>query len=365
MWSWNRRNLLPVNYAEEDSEEENYQSPDKSPSELLSPRRPRQAGSPVQEDLTSDARTDRTLAEVNYKLATTPRYIPDPNNSGLVDEEVVEQLIVQEAQNEEVEQEPDIPPPPPIMAAFEDENGADDEKALSNALRLLTNFQFKYNDVDFYFTQIETKMQSSGVKKQFTKFQVLGAIIPEKVQDQVKAYLRKKETEWPENNSYKKLKEKILKIFGPTQSAGIERALGRTLVGTPSELARAIADDICRHELDGCCCDSIVLGIWKKNLPLSVRQAVAHMKFNKDTFENVVQIADDVYASSRPSGVTVAAATVQPSWTMADNPSSQELQSTAFIADPSDPIQVATQNILAAVQRGGFRGRGGGRGGRG
>ena len=72
------------------------------------------------------------------------------------------------------------PPPPPleIMANFEDENGQDDDGALQNGLRQLKNFEVDMNDLDFTFNQIETKMQANGVKKQYTKFQILADIIP-------------------------------------------------------------------------------------------------------------------------------------------------------------------------------------------
>ena len=123
-------------------------------------------------------------------------------------------------------------------------------------------------------------------------------------------------------------------------------------------------NDVCDHELEGCCCHRAVATLWKQKIPLAVRQAVAHLKFNKDNFDNIVSVADSVFLSSKPSGVTVAAASVQPSassWKSAG--SEQELQNQAFIADPTDPVQVATQNILAAVQRsGGFRGARGNRG---
>ena len=110
MWSWNRRGLPPVNYQESDSDLDDYVSPEKSPTELLSPRRPRQAGSPLNQDPTSEYQTDAVLAEANYKLSTTPRYFRNPDRLDAdlnVTEEVVGEvvggpgLVGNEAENEE------------------------------------------------------------------------------------------------------------------------------------------------------------------------------------------------------------------------------------------------------------------------
>ena len=153
MWkNWNLRNRPPINYQESDSEEEDYESPNKSPSEFLSPRRPRQAGSPIEGDLTSVQKTDETLAEVNYKLATTPKYIPDPDRSVVPEqEEVVEQLIVQEASSEEVGQEPDPANQevmaPPAVVNFEDENGVDDAGAFKDACAKLDRLTWNQEDL--------------------------------------------------------------------------------------------------------------------------------------------------------------------------------------------------------------------------
>ena len=121
--------------------------------------------------------------------------------------------------------------------------------------------------------------------------------------------------------------------------------------------------------------------LWKKALPIPVRQAVAHLPFNKDNFDIIVETADKVYLSGRPSGVTVAAlqsatvAALQAAQASSSSypgqfqtPTSPSPHDTAFIANatPEDPVQAAAQSIVAAVR--GFRGsqRGGrGNGGRG
>ena len=259
-----------------------------------------------------------------------------------------------------------------VVMAFEDENGVDDDKALATALRIIQNFEWKPNEVNFYFNQLEIKMTTAGVKKNWTKFQVLTTALPTVVQDEVKSILQKGETDFPNNDAYKVLKTKILKIFGQSEESRFDRAMQRTLTGKPSQLARALVNDICDHEMTTCCCKRAVGWMWKRSLPMAVRQQISHLKFDAANFDAIVELADKVYGESRPSGVTVAA--VQsipgptPSWT-ATTPlqATPDLNQAFIAADPNDPVQVAAQSIVAAV-RGFGRGRGrgyGGRGGRG
>ena len=249
------------------------------------------------------------------------------------------------------------PLPADAMANYEDENGVDDDKALSNAISALKNKKFAYDDLDFYFTQIEIVMQTHGVKKNYTKFMVLASIIPTEVENEVKPLLRKKETEL-NNEGYKLLKNKILQIFSAKQEARYLRAMGRTLTGKPSQLARALVDDICDHELEGCCCPHIVLGMWKQKLPLAVRQGIARMRFSKETFDEICQVADDVFGESPSSGVMAAVsvnpAGPTPAWTAADNNWQPAL----------DPNQAYYQLPEVAAIRSPWRGGRGGRGGR-
>ena len=76
------------------------------------------------------------------------------------------------------------------------------------------------NDLDFYFNQAEIVMASVGVHKNFTKFQVLARIIPKKVIDEVKPFLRRKETDYPDRNAYKLLKTKSSEFLGQSQKWG-------------------------------------------------------------------------------------------------------------------------------------------------
>ena len=364
-WVNRLRNSLPTpNYAETDTEEEDLEEGLVFDSPLTSPGRPAQSPSVSPRNLLQpDPPEGQDLEDqINKKLSDLTvdedEEVIAGQVTGVGDSEV---CADNEDQDNGIAQ-------PVIMAAFEDINEEDDAKALSEALRNLKGLEFDQNDVKFFFNQLEIKMTSAGVKKQYTKLQVLGSAIPKNVQDQVKSYLSKSEAEYTQNNAYKLLKTRILKIYGESEEARFERALQRTLTGKPSELARTLVTDICDHEMDGCCCRRAVATLWKKNLPVAVRQAVASLKFDKDNFETVVGVADSVYASTRPTGITVAAIQSTPgpvhSWTATTPHQATTDLNQGFVADPGDPVQVAAQSIVAAVQSFG-RGRGRGSGGRG
>ena len=167
------------------------------------------------------------------------------------------------------------------------------------------------------------------------------------------------ESEFEQNNSYKLLKTEVLRIFGPKIDAGVNRALSRVLVGPPSQLARALANDICKKKIklkDCQCCPGVVLTLWKRQLSSSVRAGIAHCQFNYNTFNEVLQLADDIHASNEPAPV-VAAVSAFPS-----RPSVQPA------LDETQPAIPYPQPEIAATTRGGRgggrgRGRGRGRGG--
>ena len=91
------------------------------------------------------------------------------------------------------------------------------------------------------------------------------SIITKHVINQVKKFLRKSETEFPNKDSYKQLKKEILRIFGPRPETATD------LVGPPSSLARELKDEICQHELDCDCCPAVISYLWKNQLSAQVR----------------------------------------------------------------------------------------------
>ena len=242
------------------------------------------------------------MAEVTdrlHKLTTS---------GGDLEEEVVEGLVVGEADT--LTAKADNASDHEIMAVnFEDENLADDAQALQNACRSLEKFCWDPHNLKFTFQKLEIKMSAVGVKKQYTKFQVLSTVIPKAVEDEVQTLLICQEAEFPANDAYKQLKTEILRIFGPRPEEAIERALSRVLVGKPSQLARALVFDLskCKPPLSCTCCPDIILALWKRQLPGNVRAGIAHCTFSKTTFDAVVKLADDIFSANAPPSASVSA----------------------------------------------------------
>ena len=377
MWGWgyNLRPLPTVNYAESSDEEvaeEDLQAGLNFHSPLTSPRRPQptREGSPVGQvegGPTLADNVDDELEEVQYKLhdiavvreeieevtdllnEVDTRIGEDDLTVSEVGTEIVDSGLVSEVPlTEEVEagQEPAIMPPA-VVVDFEDENGEDGDNALREGNRAVDKLVWDNNNLPFLFAQLENRLAAADVKKQFTKFQVLSNILPKEVQDEVMHLLIKKATEFPENDAYKQLKTEVLRIFGPGPDEAVNRALNRVLIGKPSQLARALVNDLCKKKLDGCeCCPHIVRTLWKKQLGAAVNAGIAHTSFNKETFNQVTQLADDIHSSQTASAAVNA-------MTVAAVSHDETL--------PAIPYPVVQE--VAAISRGGGRGRG--RGGRG
>ena len=71
--------------------------------------------------------------------------------------------------------------------------------------------------------------------------------------------------------------------------------------GKPSQLGKVLIEDLCKKDkkLDGCCCANTVWGMYREALPVVVRNHIAEMPFNKDTFKDVFTKSDQVFDSNR------------------------------------------------------------------
>ena len=203
-------------------------------------------------------------------------------------------------------------------------------------------------------------MSAAGVKKQFTKFQVLSTIIPKNVIDEVKPLLRKQETEFTENDSYKQLKTEILRIFGARPEASVERALSRIMVGPPSQLLRALFEDITKGQGDCPNCYSVVSTLWRRHLSTQVRAGIAKFKLTKDNFKEVAQRADDIHASNRPA-LAISAVTLEGQSGVGKPSALDETQ--PGITYPVPEVNAVRHQRGGGRGRGRGHGRGGGRGG--
>ena len=334
MW----RNWVPVVNPAQGEEDDNYESPEEEldPGNLVSPNRPHQSPSASPRALLrpDPPPVEEVLAGVQQQLRNLPNRQQRADNRNAHRQAIEAAAIAAAAM------------PAPVVN-FEDENGVDDDGSMKDACSRVDKLNWDMNDLKFVFSTFEIRVKAAGVKKQYTKFQVLCNILPVQIQNEVKSMLIKQETEFPQNNAYKLLKTQILRIFGPKANAAIDRALTRVLVDKPSSLARALVNDICKKELDCTCCPSVVLALWQRQLSSAVRAGIAHCTFNKQNFEQIVQLADDIHASQ---------------------PGVAARQVAAVSLDETQPAIPYGVPEVAAVSRGGRGGRGGrgrGRGNRG
>ena len=110
------------------------------------------------------------------------------------------------------------------MPNYDEQDGTDGANAMDNAIRALKGYEFNYQNLDFYFNQIEIKMQAAGVKKNFTKLQVLSTILPQNVINEVMPLLMMKETDFPDKDGYLQLKNEIMSIFGQPANAHCKKS---------------------------------------------------------------------------------------------------------------------------------------------
>ena len=122
----------------------------------------------------------------------------------------------------------------------------------------------------------------------------------------------------------------------------MNRALSRVLTGTPSSLARELVQDVCKHQMSCDCCPGIIAALWKRQLPGNVVAGIAHCEFTKANFNQVMQLADVIFASQPNSVAALSVAAVTTT-----NPADETL--------PAIPYPVGQ---VAAIRGCGGRGRG-------
>jgi len=177
------------------------------------------------------------------------------------------------------------------MVNYDQASGQDDPGAIQNARDC--KLPFNQHDIRLWFSLIESKMQFAGLKNQWSKRQVLVQLIPPEYHSDFKHYLQLQQDQAGEQ-AYYTLKTAMVKQFGLKRVDGFDKAIARVLTGTPSQLGRAIVNDICPGvtPLQGCHCADIVLGIWRRSLPTVVRNAVADMDFTAASYNLVFDKAD-------------------------------------------------------------------------
>ena len=201
-----------------------------------------------------------------------------------------------------------------IMAeSFEVENGTDGDKAVEKLGTLQCPFS---KDIRFWFSQLETQLEIIGVKSQWVKRLALQRILPIEIQEDVKSLLMLSKAN-AGTDIYLKLKTELVDLFGEKPEDGYIRAKNRVMTGKPSQLGKALINDLCRCsvKLNTECCSTMIWAMFREKLPLVVRNHIAEMKFDKTSFKKIFEKADQIYDSnqggepSNPPTVSVAAAT--------------------------------------------------------
>ena len=195
------------------------------------------------------------------------------------------------------------------MTDVDVENGTDAAGALGkvDSIKLTWDDQ----DVKFFFSELEGKFELIEIKSQWTKRHVLANLLPPKQKAEVKDLLMKSKTQ-AGTDIYKKLKDRILELFGPRQEEAFEEAMQLVLTGKPSALAKKLINKLCKtpsNHFESCCCEGTVMAMWKRKLPQVVRASIAGKSLTGEVNQrDVLKLADDVFAAAAlPSDYVVAA----------------------------------------------------------
>ena len=168
-------------------------------------------------------------------------------------------------------------------------------------------------DVDYWFNAVEAQMKKFGINSQWEKKNAIVPLLPDDIIDELKPLLRLKQQE--AGAIYKRVKTEIIQLYGPRDEEAFQKALALRLTGKPSALAKKIIHLICPGStpLDGCHCAKTIFGMWHAQLPQPIRNKLAGQKFNKDTYQDMLKQADEVWISeggTAPQAPVVGAVTV-------------------------------------------------------
>ena len=263
----------------------------------------------------------RQLTEeaVNELLEIDPNILGD-NVS--VTESEAEQLL-----SDSIEQELN-------MTDFDAENGVDGASALTDLKAV--QCPFLKDDIEFWFSQLETQLEVIEIKSQWMKRIAVQRFLPADIQSEVKSLLSLAKTA-AGNNIYFRIKQELIELFGQKPEDSYNRAKNRVMSGKPSQLGKALVEDICKKDkkLDGCCCDAIVWGLFREKLPIVIRNHIAQKPFNKSTYKDIFKEADKVFDSNRGS-----------------DPLQAPPVAAMSAASVSPPVTTGSSTEIAAVQKG-------------
>ena len=257
----------------------------------------------LQAAIEAQAEAEEALQEL---LNIDPDILADESRVDFTDKEV-DELLAPES----------MAPEPAAPVAFEAENGTDDAKAMDNLRTVVC--PFNKDDIEFWFSQLEDQMTLIGVKAQWTKKVALVRFLPPEIQSEVKSLLKLNQVA-AGNDIYFRIKKELFELFGQKPEDAYQRAKNRVMTGKPSQLGKGIIDDLTDGDLSCNNCARTVWGMFRESLPIVVRNHIADLPFNKDTYREIFKKADQVWDSNRasePLPSQVAAVATAPATTVA------------------------------------------------
>ena len=141
----------------------------------------------------------------------------------------------------------------PTIMDFDSENGVDGEKAMDKMGSV--KCEFSKDDIEFWFSELETQLEVIEVKSQWSKRIALQRFLPAEVKQEVKSLLIIPKAQAGED-IYKRIKSELLDLFGQKPEDAYIRANNRIMTGKPSQLGKALINDICKYPVklqSGCC----------------------------------------------------------------------------------------------------------------
>ena len=111
------------------------------------------------------------------------------------------------------------------------------------------------------------------------------------------------------------LQDELIELFGAKPEDAYIRAKNRVMTGKPSQFGKLLIEDICTcpTKLASGCCAKIIWGMYRDGIPVIIRNHIAQLDFNKNTYKQIFKISDQVFDSNRQDqparGGSVAAVT--------------------------------------------------------
>ena len=201
-----------------------------------------------------------------------------------------------------------------IMADFETENGTDGEKAMEKLTTVVCPFD--QADIEYWFSEIEGQLELIEVKSQWLKRMALQRFLPLEIKAEIRSLLKLTKAN-AGTDIYKQMKKELIDLFGQKPEDAYKRAKSRVMTGKPSQLGKQLIEDLCKCDvkLSGNCCPIVIWGMFREALPVVIRNHIADMSFNKDTYKEIFARCDKIYDSNQDQpvrGASVASVTSTP-----------------------------------------------------